>query len=87
MYTVIVYKADKRTKSGERQVLYKDYDTQDRSMLEHTVKHTWRASQGFRYEIHQTMVERVNMMGGAKYMERFDTPRYCSPSSEAYWSM
>ena len=29
----------------------------------------------------------VNMMGGGKYMERFDTPRYCSPSSEAYWSM
>ncbi len=87
MYTVIVYKKDARTKSGERQVLYKDYDTTDRSMLEHTVKHTWRVSQGYRYEIHQTMVERVNMMGGAKYMERFDTPRYCSPSSEAYWSM
>ena len=87
MYTVIVYKKDARTKSGERQVLYKDYDTDNLSMLEHTVKHTWRASQGFRYEIHETMVERVNMMGGAKYMERFDTPRYCSPSSEAYWSM
>ncbi len=87
MYTVIVYKVDKRTKSGERQVLYKDYDTQDRSMLEHTVKHTWRASQGFRYEIHQTYVTRTNLMGGAEYTERFDTPRYCSPSSEAYWSM
>lgn len=87
MYTVIVYKTDKRTKSGERQVLYKDYDTDNRSMLEHTVKHTWRASAGFRYEIHETMVKRTNMMGGAEYMERFDTPRYCSPSSEAYWSM
>lgn len=87
MYTVIVFKADKRTKSGERQVLYKDYDTTDKSMLEHTVKHTWRKSQGFRYEIHQTMVKRTNLMGGAEYEERFDTPRYCSPSSEAYWSM
>lgn len=87
MYTVIVYKKDKRTKSGERQVLYKDYDTDNLSMLEHTVKHTWRAGHGFRYEIHETMVERTNMMGGAKYWERFDTPRYCSPSSEAYWSM
>jgi len=56
-------------------------------MLEHTVKHTYRASQGFRYEIHETMVERFNMMGGGKYTERYDTPRYCSPSSEAYWSM
>lgn len=87
MYTVIVYKKDKRTKSGERQVLYKDYDTDNLSMLEHTVKHTWRVSQGFRYEIHQTMVTRTNLMGGAEYQERFDTPRYCSPSSEAYWSM
>ncbi len=87
MYTVIVYKTDKRMKSGERQVLYKDYDTDNLSMLEHTVKHTWLKSQGFRYEIHKTMVERVNLMGGRTYTERFDTPRYCSPSSEAYWSM
>ena len=87
MYTVIVYKVDKRTKSGERQVLYKDYDTDNLSTLEHTVKHTWLASAGFRYEIHKTMVTRTNLMGGAEYEERFDTPRYCSPSSEAYWSM
>ena len=87
MYTVIVYKKDARTKSGERRVHYSDYDTDNLSMLEHTVKHTWRASAGFRYEIHQTMVKRRNLMGGAEYEERFDTPRYCSPSSEAYWSM
>jgi hypothetical protein len=87
MYTVIIYKKDKRTKAGERKVHYADYDTTDLSTLEHTVKHTWRASQGFRYEIHETMVKRINMMGGKEYMERFDTPRYCSPSSEAYWSM
>ncbi len=87
MYTVIIYKKDARTKSGERRVHYAEHDTTHRNTLEHTVKHTWRAGHGFRYEIHETMVERVNMMGGAKYMERFDTPRYCSPSSEAYWSM
>lgn len=87
MYTVIVFKADKRKKTGEREVLYKDYDTDNKSMLEHTVKNTWRTSAGFRYEIHQTMVERTNMMGGGKYQERFDTPNYCSPSSESYWSM
>ena len=87
MYTVIVYKTDKRMKSGERQVLYKDYDTDNLSQLEHTVKHTWLKSQGFRYEIHKTMVTRTNLMGGKEYTERFDTPRYCSPSSEAYWSM
>jgi hypothetical protein len=87
MYTVEVFKADRRVKSGERRVLKQDYDTDNLSMLEHSVKHTWRVSQGFRYEIHETMVERVNIMGGAKYMERYDTPYYCSPSSETYWSM
>jgi hypothetical protein len=87
MYTVEIYKTDRRTKSGERLVLKKDYDTDNLSVLEHTVRHTWRVSQGFRYEIHETMVERTNMMGGAKFMERYDTPYYCSPSSESYWSM
>lgn len=87
MYTVEVYKKDKRTKSGERLYHKADYATTDLSTLAHTVKHTWRASQGFRAEIHETMVTRTNLMGGASYQERYDTPRYCSPSSEAYWSM
>jgi hypothetical protein len=87
MYTVEIYKKDRRTKSGERRVLKQDYDTTDRSMLEHTVKHTWRVSQGFRYEIHDTYVTRKNMMNGAEFQERYDTPYYCSPSSETYWSM
>lgn len=87
MYTVEIYKADRRKKSGERLVSKTDYATDNLSMLEHTVRHTYRASQGYRYEIHVTMVTRTNMMGGAEYQERYDTPRYCSPSSEAYWSM
>ena len=87
MYTVEIYKLDKRTKKGERLVSKTDYDVTEQTMLEHTVKHTYRASQGYRYEIHETMVTRTNMMGGKEYQERYDTPRYCSPSSEAYWSM
>jgi len=86
-YTVEIYKTDARTKKGERLVSKTDYEVSDKSMLEHTVKHTWRASQGYRYEIHETYVTRTNMMGGKEYQERYDTPRYCSPSSEAYWSM
>jgi hypothetical protein len=35
----------------------------------------------------QKMVTRVNMMTGAEYQERADTPLCCSPSSETYWSM
>jgi len=33
------------------------------------------------------MVERTNLLSGKKFMERSDTPYYCSPSSETYWSM
>ena len=35
----------------------------------------------------EKMVERTNMMTGKKYMESVNTPNYCSPSSESYWSM
>ena len=87
MYTVEIYKKDARTKKGERMVSKTDYDTDNLSMLEHTVKHTWRASQGFRYEIHETYVTKTNLMGGAEFKERYDTPYYCSPASESYWSM
>ena len=87
MYTVEIYKKDARTKKGERLVSKIDYNVTELSMLEHTVKNTYRQLHGFRYEIHETMVTRTNMMGGAEYQERYDTPRYCSPSSEAYWSM
>ena len=87
IYTVEIYKRDARKKSGERLVSKTDYEVTEQSMLEHTVKHTYRASQGFRYEIHETYVTRRNMMGGAEYQERYDTPWHCSPSSETYWSM
>jgi hypothetical protein len=85
--TVEVYKADKRKKTGERLVLKKDHTVSDRSMLEHTYKHTYRASQGFRLEFHETYVTKTNLMGGKEFTERYDTPHYCSPASESYWSM
>lgn len=35
----------------------------------------------------ERQVERVNLMTGEKYLESINTPNYCSPSSETYWSM
>lgn len=32
------------------------------------------------------MVERTNLMSGQKFMEAEDTPNFCSPASESYWS-
>ena len=33
------------------------------------------------------MIERTNLMTGKKYMEDVNTPYFCSPSSESFWSM
>jgi hypothetical protein len=33
------------------------------------------------------MVERTNIMTGEKFEEDVNTPRFCSPSSESFWSM
>lgn len=33
------------------------------------------------------MVERINLISGLPYMEAENTPNFCSPASEAYWSM
>ena len=33
------------------------------------------------------MVERTNLMSGKTFLEDADTPIYCSPASETYWSM
>ena len=84
-YTLEVYRADRRTRKGERLVLKRDYEVDNMSMFEHTVRHTWPASK-FRTEIHQTYVTRTNLMTGKPYEERYDTPRSCSPASETYWS-
>jgi hypothetical protein len=85
--TVEVYKQDKRVKSGERMVKKTDHTVTERTQLEHTYQLTYPKSQGYRLEFHDTYVKRTNLMGGKEYEERYDTPRYCSPSSEAYWSM
>ena len=87
MYTVEIYKTDRRVKAGERLLSKSDYATDNLSMLEHTVKHSVRASKGERYEIHATMFTKKNLLSGAEFQERYDTPYYCSPSSETYWSM
>lgn len=85
MYTVEIYKKDARTKIGERMVVKEDYDTDNKSMLEKSIKDQLASNE--RYEIHETYVTRKSAMNGQEFQERYDTPYYCSPSSETYWSM
>lgn len=35
----------------------------------------------------EKMVAKQNMMSKKWYLERVNTPHYCSPASESYWSM
>jgi hypothetical protein len=86
-YTVEVYKTDKRKKSGERLAHKNDYKTAHRDILEKTMKESWKKSAGYRFEIHETYVTRRNALNGNEIQERYDTPYYCSASSESYWSM
>lgn len=85
-YTVEVYKKDRRTKSGEKLVLKKDHEGVERNTLKHLYETTYFAKDGFRFEIHETYVTRRNALNNVEFQERYDTPYYCSPSSETYWS-
>ena len=41
----------------------------------------------YREEVPVKMVRRINIMSGKEFWEAENTPNYCSPASEAYWSM
>jgi hypothetical protein len=45
------------------------------------------AETNFYYANLEKTVTKVNLMSGQEYQERANTPYYCSPSSESYWSM
>jgi hypothetical protein len=84
-YTLEIYKADKRTKEGRRLIAKQDFAPSTRDYIETVVEQ--KRKLGFIVELFETYVTRTNLMGGREYQERYDTPRYCSPSSESYWSM
>jgi len=79
-YTVEIYRADRRTKAGERLVEKRNVESMDEAAAV-------RCRQGERVEIRETWVTRENFISGKRYEERYDTPRSCSPASELYWSM
>lgn len=39
------------------------------------------------YSFVEKKVTRTNLMSGKEYTEGVNTPSYCSPASDAYWSM
>ena len=85
-YTVEVYKLDRRKKAGERLEHKIDYRDVDYLTLRQGAYTMWPVAKGFRVEIHETFVARKNLLSGQEFTERYDTPVFCSPSSESYWS-
>ena len=84
-YTLEVYKADRRIKGGYRLVEKPDFEPVTRDYIE-TVAES-KMNQGFIVKIFETFVTKKNLMGGKEFTERYDTPHFCSPASESYWSM
>jgi len=87
IYTVEVYKKDSRTRAGERLLKKVDVDAALLSVLEFNCNADYPAARGYRYTINETYVTRKNALTGVEFKERYDTPYFCSPSSETYWSM
>ena len=93
-YTLEIYKADKRVKKADRYGKNKvglrfveamDFAESTRDYIEIVAEQ--KRKLGFVVEVFETYVTRKNLIGGKEYLERYDTPYYCSPSSETYWSM
>ena len=93
-FTVEIYKADKRIKKdarygkdkkGLRFVEVIDFAPSTRDYISTVVKRY--QDDGYFAQVFETFVIKKNMMNGQEYAERYDTPHFCSPSSETYWSM
>ena len=84
-YTLELYKADRRTKEGRRLVAKEDFAPCTRAYIKAVIES--KTKLGFIVEARETWVTKRNMMSGTTYQERYDTPYFCSPSSETFWSM
>ena len=83
-YTLELYKSDKRVKGGKRLVTKEDFSPSTVDYI-NTVAESKRKL-GFIVEVFETYVTKRNLMINKTYKERYDTPYFCSPSSESFWS-
>jgi hypothetical protein len=89
-YTLYIYKADRRTKTGERLYSTTVWTGTDDNGMRRTVADlfpTYKIEDGFRFEWFPAMKTVRNLMSGVEIQIPHDTPRSCDPSSELYWSM
>jgi hypothetical protein len=83
-YTLEIYKTDRRAKEGRRLYAKEDFVASTKDYINAVADA--KRSLGFVVEVFETYVTRKNLLGGREFRERYDTPYFCSPSSETYWS-
>ena len=84
-YTLEIYKTDKRTKEGRRLYAKQDFAPSTKDYI--TAVADSKRKLGFIVEVFETYKTSKNLMTGKEYQERYDTPYFCSASSESFWSM
>ena len=84
-YTLEIYKSDKRTKEGRRLVAKQEFAPVTKDYIEIVAEQ--KRKLGFSVEVFETWITKKNMMSGKEFKEKYDTPYFCSPASESYWSM
>ena len=94
--TAEVYKKDKRIKRANNYTKNKaglkfinsiDFKDMTEDEIVERLSESWHPKNGYSFQINKTYVKRRNIMSNQMFYERYDTPYYCSPSSETYWSM
>lgn len=89
-YTLYIYRADRRTKTGERLFSTTVWTGQDDNGMRRTVADLfdlYPPNRGWRFDWTPSMKTVKNLMTGQDIVIAHDTPRSCDPSSELYWSM
>ena len=84
--TVEVYKADRRVNGGERLVRKVDHSTNDMAAVKAVYDKDFTKEQGYKVEYHTTYMVSTNLLTKEEFVERYDTPYACSPSSETFWA-
>lgn len=84
-YTLEVYTIDLRRKDGLRLIDKIDFTPSYMEVLEVTVG--LLEDDGYIVNYFPTYTTEKNLLTGELYQERTDTPHFCSPSSESFWSM
>jgi len=89
-FTMRIYKADKRTKSGEKIVSTTVWAGRTASIMERECAALaallYPAKQGYRFEYDPTFKTVKSLMTGKDVVIAADTPFCCDPSTETFWS-